>query len=171
MYKKILLIIPLLFLACTTKYILVHGVPKSPTFTVIPMSFKEADISFANAITEALIANGIRVVERPVMLSKNIQSEKSEGLGGIIWTPGAGLGVGGGSSKGNEDIKEFIDPVQIIDVTDADYIVFVQDRNSWVKIVQRSTKQVVFVGTISTSTDESLIDTFKKLFKTMGIIE
>ncbi|MBS4014826.1 MAG: hypothetical protein KGZ86_00070 [Candidatus Latescibacteria bacterium] len=170
MYKNVLFIITILLLiGCTTKFVMIHGVPKSPTFVIIPNNFSEADLSFANLITEALIANGIRVLERPVMLSRSIESEKSADAGGLLWSPGTGLGIASGGSKGNEKIREFSDPIEVLQLADADYVIYVQEKGNWVKMIHRATKQVIFVG--SMRTNEPPIEIFKKLFKKMEVID
>ena len=182
---RLVIIIAVLFLmvivvlvGCTTSYIMVHEVPQSPTFVVIPVGFSEKDLLFVNGVSEALIANGVRVIERPVMLQKYLESEKSGEASGVLWTPGTGLGIAGGGQKGSEKTTELTDPIGMLEVTSADYVFYVQGKGGWVKIIQRATKQVVFVGQFedrksgeSSIFDLSLSSKFNKLLTKMGVLK
>lgn len=174
------LVVIVILVGCATRYIMVHEVPQSPTFVVIPVGLSEKDVLFVNLVSEALIANGVRVIERPVMLQKYLESEKSGEASGVLWTPGTGLGIAGGGQKGSEKIQELTDPIKMLEVTSADYVFYTQGKGSWVKIIQRATKQVVFVGQFehrkseygeSSIFDLSLSSELNKVLKKMGVLK
>ena len=163
-----------LFSGCATRYVVLSDVPPNPSFTVIPGSVSKGNMEFANTVTEALVSCGVRVVERPAMVSGYAESRGS----------GVGLGVAGGAASGGaraggvglvagsgkeEVATQAIDVVDLYEQSSADYLVVAFSTNTWVKIVRRESKDILFGGSIAAAAGASYSAELAKILKSMGI--
>ena len=139
--------IVLLQVGCSAQYVVLRQVPESPTFTVIPGSVSKTNVDFANSVTTVLISCGVRVLERPAMLSGYTESRSSGSGSAIGSTASGGLSVIGGSGNGKEEISaQSVDVVDLYDRTAADFVVVAFASASYLKIVRRDSKEVLFSG-------------------------
>jgi hypothetical protein len=106
-------------------YVVLRDVPKNPSFTVFPAS--PLLVGPADAVMGALIANSVKVVERPALLTEAyrdfILETNAASPGKSVYTVG--------------------------ELTNADYIVVVYVN--FIKVVKRETKEVLFSGRFSTT--------------------
>jgi len=135
------------------RYVALVDVPESPTMTVIPMSTSPADVNASDLITEVLIANGVRVLERPAFIREQTRYE-GQGAGGVVGGgPGGFFGVSGKADH-QAEMTASRDVVTLIDETKADYVVFVKAaaHAPWAKLIRRESGQVLFAGIVAGST-------------------
>ncbi|MDP2359420.1 MAG: hypothetical protein Q8O14_01520 [bacterium] len=137
---------------------MLRDVPDHPTFVVIPGSVSGENFEFANKVTEVLVSCGVKIIDRPAMLSNFTESTGTGSgmtLGSVSASGGQSaqvLGFGSASSRG-ETATQTVDVVDLYNQTQADYIVVVFSRGSWVKIVQKDTNQVVYGGSLTMIND------------------
>jgi len=111
---------------CSTMgYVVLRDVPKNPSFTVFPAA--PLLVGPADAVMGALIANGVKVVERPAILTEAYHSFILE----------ANTSPSGKSAY------------SVGELTNADYIVIVYPN--FIKVVRRETKEVLFAGKFATT--------------------
>lgn len=145
-----------LFTGCTTtvRYVVRTETADDPTVTVIPASIDARDMAAADNTTELLLAAGIRVVERPAMVDKHTEYKGTTSGGGVGVTPGgqvAVVGLGGGQQG---QVTVAADPVTLIGLTSADYVVFAK-AGRWLKVVRRTDGRVLYAGTLGAEDEPS----------------
>ncbi len=152
-----------LLLACTgstgrtvyvRQYLVREDMPQSPTFTVMPASAGRDDLAAAERVAGFVIGCGLTVLQRPKFIGESYQVDGtvSGGSTAAAGTPGEFLiasSVGTGTIEGSVSTSE--DIVEMLDRTDADYVVFTRDvgENYFLQIVNRATKRVLFSGAYS----------------------
>ena len=62
----------------TTSFVSIKDVPESPSFVVLPFNYYKAQIDFARMVESALIASGVRVVNRPTGIKEVEVSRDAE---------------------------------------------------------------------------------------------
>ncbi len=156
---------------CATRYVVLAHVPESPAFTVIPGSVSKSNMEFANTVTATLVSCGVRVVERPAMLSGYAESQGSVSGVGTVGGIGSGstIGVVGGSVK-QETAAQSDDVVDLYQQTSADYVIVAFAANSWLKIVHRESKQILFGGSLKRSQSGTLYRSeMTRVLRAMGV--
>jgi hypothetical protein len=156
---------------CATRYVVLSHVPENPTFTVIPGSVSKANMEFANTVTATLVSCGVRVVERPAILSGYAESHGSiSGIGAVEGTGGAGaLGIVGGSGK-QETTTQSGDVVDLYQQTSADYVIVAFAADSWLKVVRRESKEILFGGSLRRSQSGTLYRSeMTRMLRAMGV--
>jgi hypothetical protein len=169
--RVLAVIAAVLLTGCSTQYVVLRQVPESPAFAVIPGSVSKANMDFANSVTSVLISCGVRVLERPAMLSGYSESQTS-GSGSAVGSDIAGgLVVADvtGSSKG-ETSAQTVDVVELYERTSADYVVVAFANSSYLKIVRRDSKEVLFAGPLKRDrNDDHPKKTMQAILGAMGI--
>ena len=133
------------------RYVVLSDVPENPTVTVIPASTSDKDAEAALHTTELLVACGIHVVERPALVRQRSNYEGRTSGGGVGVTSTGQLAILGGGGAQQGELTISVDPVALIEETDAAYVIFVKP-GLWLKVVRRSDKQILYVGKL---TDDS----------------
>ena len=124
MKNVLLLLLCLSLFGCaTTRFIVLRDVPKNPVATVIPATMDKKDLQFAGEVTQALINNRVKVIERPAMITQTTKANiKQTG-----WNPDTGvLGAVSGSGVKGESVSQIGDIVELYSKTTADYIFVAQ---------------------------------------------
>jgi hypothetical protein len=175
------LILTALNCVSSIKYVVMTDVPPSPSFTVIPASTSAADDASANAITEELVGLGVRVVERPALVKQRTEyTGKSSGTAvGVTLNGQLALGGAGGGQAG--DVTTSVDPIALIQETQADYVVFAK-AGPWLKVIRRKDGQIVYAGSLAAESNsgcclsptfwrlvESERDRLKDMLQKMGV--
>ena len=123
-------------IGCTKyEYVVLRGVPESPSIVVIPANDYLYEIAFANATEQAIIRAGVRVVARPS--TKEVTTEHTISGAHGNQGPGEAL-VQAGEAKLREKYlawEEF----------EADYIVRTFATSGQIKILKRDTKEILAV--------------------------
>jgi hypothetical protein len=156
---------------CATRYVVLTHVPENPTFTVIPGSVSKSNMEFANTVTAALVSCGVRVVERPAILAGYAESQGSvSGIGAVGGTGGeATIGVVGGSGK-QETTSQSSDVVDLYQRTSADYVIVAFATDSWLKVVRRESKEILFGGSLRRSQSGGLYRSeMTRMLRAMGV--
>ena len=121
------------------QFIVYRDVPESPSLVVIPANDYMHEVLFANEIEEAIIACGVKVIQRPS--AKRITTEKSIGglEGNRVRDPNAS------STSVREADAKRVESYWEYETIDADYFVetYVDNRN--VKILKKNTREVLAV--------------------------
>ncbi len=167
----ILVVLALLQVGCSTRYVVLRDVPLSPTFTVIPGSVSKENMEFANTVTGVLVSCGVRVVERPAMLSGYAESRSSGSASALgITTSGGLVSVGGSGDSKDETTAQSVDVVDLYQRTSADYVFVAFASSSYLKIVRRDSKEVLYSGTLrrDPNKDDSK-ETMRGLLKALGV--
>lgn len=116
-----------------THFVVLRGVPQSPSFVVIPANSYLHEVEFANKIELAIISSGVKVVMRPstkeVTTEQTIEEAKNSRASGVRLT---------------ERYFEF-------EEINADYIVQTYAASQQVKITKRETQEVLTVLVIDIS--------------------
>ena len=121
------------------QFVVYRDVPDSPSFVVIPANDYMHEVLFANEIEEAIIACGVKVVQRPG--AKRIRTEKSIGglEGNQMRDPDASV-----TSVREADAKR-VESYWEYESIDADYLVETYVNNRNVKILKKDTREVLTV--------------------------
>ena len=121
------------------QFVVYRDVPDSPSFVVIPANNYMHEVLFANEIEEAIIACGVRVVQRPS--TKQITTENSVGglQGNQVHDPGTAV-----TSVREADAKR-VESYWEYESIDADYFVETYVNNRNVKILKKDTREVLTV--------------------------
>jgi len=122
----------LLLAGCGTNTVFVvqRDVPASPVFTVVPANDYMNQIDFANIVESYLLSAGAKVVQRPAW--KEVKAEKqAAGLAAP-----SGIQVQGAQASMTEWFAAF-------DSTNADYFVLTFADTRYIRIMQRSTKEIL----------------------------
>ncbi|HTW92702.1 MAG TPA: hypothetical protein VMH22_13490 [bacterium] len=137
------------------RFVVVTDVPPSPSFTVVPGSTSPDDAASADAITEDLVALGVRVLARPALVKQRTEySGQSSGTGvGVTLSGNLAVGGTGGEQSGN--VITSVDPIALIQETQADYVVFTK-TGPWLDIVKRKDGQIVFAGNLVVPQDNGV---------------
>ena len=121
---------------CTTyEYIVLRGVPESPSIAVIPANDYLSEIAFANATGQAILRAGVKVVARPA--TKEVTTERT--ISGAHGNQAAGEAlIQSGEAKLREKYIAWED-------FEADYIVQTYVTSRQLKILKRETKEILAV--------------------------
>ena len=128
----------IMFLLCLTfaigcvkhHYIVYREVPEAPTFVVIPLSHSEAEMAFSAIIEKSIMANGVKIVQRPVI--KQHEVVRSRDNDAFF------------SKKGPEDVTESFSAYSI-PPDYADYFVLTTSAARRVKIYNPKTKEILAI--------------------------
>ena len=170
MKRLVVAILTLLQVGCSSQYVVRRDVPESPTFSVLPGTVSKSNMDFANTVTGLLISCGVKVVERPAMLSSYTESRSSGSVSAVGLDLSGGLAAVGGTGGGKgEATAQNIDVVELYDQTRADYVIVAFQNSSHLRIVRRDTKEVLFAGSIRTSERDRPEKAMRKLLEALGI--
>jgi len=137
----------------STRYVAVHTIPGAPVMTVIPASVADDDMEFADRVVEALISHGVPIVERPAIFASYVEtsgSSSSASLSELIGGGGSstsGAHLGATSSEGETRVQAG-DVVDLYEETDADLVIVATASDHWLRIVDRSSRRVLFSGSL-----------------------
>jgi len=134
--------------ASTVRFVVVADVPPTPTFTVIPASTAPGDDAAADSLLVQLVELGVHVVERPALVKQRTEYSGTSSGAGVGVTLDGKLAVGGVGGAQAGGVTTSIDPIALLQETQADYVVFAK-RGPWLKIVKRSDGQIVYVGDLA----------------------
>ena len=145
-----------------TQFVVLHDVPESPSFVVIPANNYFHEVKFANDIENAIIGVGLKVVMRPA--TKDVTTEKTvQGAEGKQTDDSALIQSADAKLIERYGISSFED-------IDADYIVLTYVNFEQVKIAKRETREILAVLEISKfDRFPSWRMTIHKAFVEMGI--
>ncbi|MFA5779655.1 MAG: hypothetical protein WC947_05930 [Elusimicrobiota bacterium] len=168
MLKKFLLFIfaVLLFGCATTRFIVLRDVPKNPVVTVIPATMDKKDLEVADEVTQALIENRVKVIERPAMITQTTKANVKQ----TGWNPDTGvLGAVTGSGVKGESVSQIGDIVEVYSKTTADYI-FVAQYPNRLKIVKRDSNEILFSDYINSDERGNACADIGVILVNLGII-
>jgi hypothetical protein len=139
----------LLIAACSqTVFLVQRDVPSSPTFTVIPANDYLYQVDFATQIEGHLISCGVKVIVRPV--SKEIETRKSASQTEAF------------QEKAGEKEATQIERYHAVDETSADYIIQSYAEANFVKIIRRTTGEVLAAFEFKTGSRDPFSTTSSK---------
>lgn len=149
----------LLLTACQPRFVVLRDVPESPQFTVIPETTTGANIAFANQVSGALVACRMKVIERPSMMS-GFSDTKGKQSGSAVGTADfSSLAFGSASSSTrSQTYSQNTDVVDLYSQTAADYIMVVNADNTWVKMIKRETKEIIFSSALHIGQEGSMYE-------------
>jgi len=137
---------------------------------VLPGTVSKANVDFANSVTRVLVSCGVRVVERPAMLSRFAESRTSGSGAGIGTTASGGLAVVGGGAGGKGEVSaQDVDVVELYDKTTADFVVVAFASSSHIKIVRRDSKEVLFSGALRERNQQDPRKPMMNILRSMGV--
>ena len=111
-------------------YIVYREVPECPHFVVLPVSQSAPEISFAADIEQSIMANGVKVVQRPAIKKHEVVRSRDEDSFF--------------SQKGEEDLTESYSAYNI-PPDYADYFVLTTYVDKRVKIYNPKTKEILTI--------------------------
>jgi hypothetical protein len=134
--KLFTLAIPLslVFIGCVAPqavFVVQRDVPENPSFVVIPANYYLSQVAFANKIVSYLIQCRVKVIEPPTL--KEVQATKE--LGQIEGAPSQATGAQ----------LAVTETYAAYDSTVADYIVWTDVDYNQIKILRKTTKEILAV--------------------------
>ncbi|MDP1677674.1 MAG: hypothetical protein Q8L88_12515 [Bacteroidota bacterium] len=137
--KIIILILGLMFASCATKfvYIVQRDVPEKPIFTVLPISDYLNQIEFSTAVEQYLMSAGVKIIQPPS--SKAVETKRN--IGGAIGN--VQLDKNEVRVADEQGSQTLIERYSALHETKADYIVETNSISRQVKIIAKSTQEIV----------------------------
>lgn len=147
----------LLVAGCATsiQYVVLAGVPDSPTITVIPSSGTRDDAIASDLVTGWVVGCGVRTIARPVMLKEQADYSGAT-TGSSIAAMGGQVGVAVGAGRTQAGLTTSVDAMSLIDSTAADYVIFVRSLRGGpqIMLLKRDSKQILHVGQLLAANDD-----------------
>ena len=154
MKTAILLFSALLLNACANaqQYVVLRDVPASPTFVVFPESDSPRDYVWADEISAGLIANRVKVLQRPAILNRYRTAETTFKAGDV-------------SLQEEEKIAS-----NLFNNTDADYIVWGRARGRHITVVRQATNELLYSGVLIDAEFSSREELIRKMLLALGVL-
>ena len=156
---KTIVICSLLFLlvgcAPQTFFVVLRDVPDNPSFVVIPANDYLYQVEFANRIESYLISSGVKVVTRPS--TKEVQATKQAAQ------------VEGQSSQAAGSQATLTEKYMAFEDTNADYIVQTYADSKQIKVIRKTTKEILTTFELKKSENQKEDHIFRTALHNLGI--